>query len=628
VTVPADEILKVMRAGIRGELYQLGVSSRRLTIASQQMRAFNLIWALAERSKGAQMDVAIVGGGIGGVTCAAAAALLRWKVTLFECAPQLMRLQRGTLTRFVHPNIIDWPRSSAHLDYSQLPFLNWCADYADEVVAQIQSQYELVSDRIDRRFDVIKGVRSVANGAYVVKTDDTTENFQIVILATGFGLEKKYKNVPFLSYWHNDNLGQPVLDNRIRRVLVSGSADGAITDVLRLCITDFRHGAFLEELVFNYALLRAKEELFQLLQSAKNATEIAELLSEIRLPHFFIESLKLRKRQDTAVVLHYHGDSPYNLKAAPIHLLALNALLRAQLIESVRGDLSVTRSRSGGYNVKFDSDQAEPEFFDQVVIRHGFNSPTSKLLTRSALNYVRTATPEVEQDLTRKRLFEADYFSRLLPQDIPQLNLPPLRCHGMAVSFQFACGLENGEVAAAEQSKAFAHEFLNRIAAHVHGRIEPVKWGAFRAGDPKLLEGHYVLLAERQFIACTVHEKVAGSNPAGNVQRAVVKMFTTNSKFLQLLLDEQLAEYKELRYMISASLVREFQDRLYVLGPLRFSAGIQGFETEPYLYIANTGYGGMLNAHRIFDYQRAYEILRDRPSPDELREELRKSLVT
>ncbi|MBN1210848.1 MAG: NAD(P)-binding protein, partial [Myxococcaceae bacterium] len=82
-------------------VFVLGSFERRATLYSQQVRALNLIHALlAEGRLKAGDRVAIVGGGAGGMTAAAGAAVRGCKVTLLEQAEDLLLLFRNNRLRW------------------------------------------------------------------------------------------------------------------------------------------------------------------------------------------------------------------------------------------------------------------------------------------------------------------------------------------------------------------------------------------------------------------------------------------------------------------------------------------------------------------------------------------------
>src|SRR5262245_33517015 len=73
------------------QIYALPISTRqvsRVTIYSQQVRALNLVWARDEIDRLEAKRIVVIGGGIGGMTVAAAAALWKAHVTPLEQAEE------------------------------------------------------------------------------------------------------------------------------------------------------------------------------------------------------------------------------------------------------------------------------------------------------------------------------------------------------------------------------------------------------------------------------------------------------------------------------------------------------------------------------------------------------------
>jgi len=113
-------------------VFVVGYGASQVTVYSQQVRALNLIWALSQQAALTNQSIVIVGGGVAGVTAAAGAMLHGARVTLLERHDELLHLQRGCHTRYLHPRIYEWPHKNARRASAQLPILNWSVGTARE----------------------------------------------------------------------------------------------------------------------------------------------------------------------------------------------------------------------------------------------------------------------------------------------------------------------------------------------------------------------------------------------------------------------------------------------------------------------------------------------------------------
>jgi len=127
-------------------VYVLGCFAGYVTVHAQQVRALNLIDCLAKRGVlSERSQVAIIGGGIAGLTTAAVAAVRGVRrVVVFEGESDLMSLQRTSEQRYIHPHIYDWPKTGALDDDAGLPILNWRAERAAEVVSRFSRAWDQV----------------------------------------------------------------------------------------------------------------------------------------------------------------------------------------------------------------------------------------------------------------------------------------------------------------------------------------------------------------------------------------------------------------------------------------------------------------------------------------------------
>src|SRR4051812_41798380 len=111
--IDPEEILRRMSSPTLDGPYALGCFGKMVTFYSQQRRALNLVWALFKTGRLEQgSSLAVVGGGLAGLTAAAAAASKGCEVTLFEANQDILHLQRTNGSRYVHPQISYWPRTS------------------------------------------------------------------------------------------------------------------------------------------------------------------------------------------------------------------------------------------------------------------------------------------------------------------------------------------------------------------------------------------------------------------------------------------------------------------------------------------------------------------------------------
>lgn len=267
------------------QLYLVGAFDTGVTVYSQQVRALNLVWAgissgvvpsLSETQQavlGEEVSIAIVGAGFAGLTVAA--ALLKKKanakIVLFEQRDALLPLQQGSDSRWLHPRIYDWPKAGSEASVAMLPLLNWTAARASDVVVQVLSHWRVIADLAKDRIEVfcnarhlqihealetpnklrIEWVGEARDSCDGTARDDqrdagagASRDFDHVILTTGFGVERDEA----LSYWRNETIAQPSLDEPRATYVVSGQGDGAMIDLLRIRIAQYRQDRILSEI--------------------------------------------------------------------------------------------------------------------------------------------------------------------------------------------------------------------------------------------------------------------------------------------------------------------------------------------------------------------------------------------
>jgi hypothetical protein len=272
--IGAAELASTHRVSEKPLIFVIGSFDSRVTVLSQQTRALNLVWALIEtkliltRSE-KRTRIAIVGAGFAGLTVAA--GLLQKgasaEIDIFEQRDTLLPLQQGSDSRWLHPRIYDWPADGTEAAAAMLPVLNWTAARSSDVVVQVLGEWSQIAEHAkgvrlfcnarhlqitqcskkgsNSRIEWVGEQRHPSDGRAIpeVTMQGMSETYDIVIMATGFGLETGKP-----SYWRNETLGQPGLDEARQTYLLSGQGDGAMIDLMRIRISQFRQDRILDEL--------------------------------------------------------------------------------------------------------------------------------------------------------------------------------------------------------------------------------------------------------------------------------------------------------------------------------------------------------------------------------------------
>lgn len=390
-------------------VYLLGSLSKGVTVYRQQVRAHNLARALTVPGAVggcALRDIAVVGGGIGGLTVAAALVAVddNVRITLYEKRWDLCPLQQGCDTRWLHPRIYDWPEKGSRLPSSDLRVLGWKEGRASDVSETILREFAKYcawsakhSDETDpgenERIRIFLGLshlrvnakdsriewmghlsKRYGNHFRPQKPEGDTKKFDAIILASGFGLERGHgpEEVNFsTSYWRSDRLGQPSLEGTAMTYVVSGYGDGAIVDICRLTIERFRQDTIIYEL-FGDNIDHIESTVLQEIEKgrAKNIFNLKILIEQsdnfLELIRKLLNKMSDRLRKDTKVILHAKGsgEGPRTIdKLFGPGSSILNRMLLYLLY------------RAGAFLVRFNAiDEVKREFnvpSSNVVQRHG-----------------------------------------------------------------------------------------------------------------------------------------------------------------------------------------------------------------------------------------------------------------
>ena len=232
-------------------VFVLGCFEQRVTVYSQQVRALNLVDAILSqglvRLNGGK--VAIVGGGVAGMTAAVAFAKAAPKLgslDLFELRSSPLDLQRNS-RRFLHPHFYDWPAPGWDQADAGLPIMNWQAGPAGDVAKVLAAQFEQA--RSNSRLAVhcdskITEIKSTELGPVRVVTNvgsAANRIYDVVVLAVGFGIER-FLGSETSSYWTPTELSAPILANvPDPLIFISGNGDGGLVDFLIAAFDSHEH---------------------------------------------------------------------------------------------------------------------------------------------------------------------------------------------------------------------------------------------------------------------------------------------------------------------------------------------------------------------------------------------------
>ncbi|WP_439408585.1 FAD-dependent oxidoreductase [Bradyrhizobium sp. DASA03076] len=244
-------------------------AKRNISIVDQQLRSFTLCHALSRlRIVRNSSQVAIVGAGFSGMTCAVALAMKHTcLIHVFEQDDVLLkRFQRASF-RYIHPdlntreihdpdiyNLKDVPTKT-----TSFPFLNWSANYAPLVANELIRKFDHYRSKTTIALHLNSKVLNVTSEEphnastarrsrrrLLVHTDYEDEDLpcDLVILATGFGAERKFSESIDTSYWYSGNPDsyRPVLVPTTtggEKVLIVGNGDSGVLELAHYLIKDF-----------------------------------------------------------------------------------------------------------------------------------------------------------------------------------------------------------------------------------------------------------------------------------------------------------------------------------------------------------------------------------------------------
>ena len=390
------QILTSMRPDGWSGLYILGSFDRRITFFTQQARALTLVRALFDGGDlQAGQRVAVVGAGAAGSMAAVAAARKGCHVTLYDEHDAVLYLQAAANHRFLHPHIYDWPQAGSTNPDAGLPFLNWIANEASEVVVTLRDEFQRhLSEMPDRllfrpksKIIRIKSDLSKQRINLLGNEAAINETYHLVLLAVGFGFEvQPFPNAQSTSYWGGDTLDGPFAAKRC--ILVSGSGDGGLIDLARSTLrsddhdTFFHHHRAVEWLTSDPAFERLANDMYKIdTVGRRNASlgrsvNLYQEYQKLSVEPSLIARFRLLRRSDTNVTFNFRSESVFSLDSSLLNRLLAFLLLKAELVVPKFGTvISVDVSPSNTFKrqvvISGPPDPESTDHFDIVVLRYG-----------------------------------------------------------------------------------------------------------------------------------------------------------------------------------------------------------------------------------------------------------------
>lgn len=445
------ELLSWMRIPSYPGVYVLGSFAHHVTIYSQQIRAFNLIDALCKTGLlRPGVSVAVVGGGIAGLTAATAATVRGADVSIIESDKGFFPIQRQAGARYLHPHIYDWPLSeleSGEESKARFPFLDWEAGEADVVCRHLKEDWDQLFKTGPNKLQKPKelmGTRLTGlvpkpehgGSQLTVETDSADSKTpkskileaEIVILALGFGRE--FGRADLQRYWEQAPFD--AVPPKPLRWLVSGFGDGGLTDLMRLCIDGFRHDEFVKKHEGDSRLASKLKELLadNRKQSIKSAFE--ELYQQLD-DKSLIAKHQLRTNTEVTFnaptnYLESEGSSILNR----FFVFQLEKLGKFKLQPGRLKSIPELKLTDPPYTVEFtDKDGSHEDRkviatadFDRLIIRHGPERPISEasfpeIWQATKCLREKWAAQSQSNDRTRVRIWDpADYDPKNAPNPI------------------------------------------------------------------------------------------------------------------------------------------------------------------------------------------------------------------
>lgn len=397
----AKIILDASRIPGIGNVFFLGPFVKRVSFTSQQRRALNLAWALFSENTVRRGDrVAVVGGGLCGLTVSSALLARGALVYLFDRNDDVLKLQRCATHRYVHPSINLWP--SAPISASTtFPFFDWCEGECAEVSQLLYNEWftyfrpKLSGLHLGCTITNFEDARDHAN--IQIDGSSSQQSFDKVIFALGFGEEAVLPGGLSGSYWEDDKLDS-ILDTFNGCIQVSGLGDGGLIETLRLLHSNFNKGRMIIDFAQELDNSGFGVKFLELEQSVSRHLHDEVTLSKILEENFFKlvadlplgvrEKLENSYRKDVSVELIGPLSPPYERNVAPIHQLLLAHAIKAGKVIVTPGKVVDNSGKPWIQVIGLPDREIDRKAY---IARHGATQPLSRILSAAQIETLRAA---------------------------------------------------------------------------------------------------------------------------------------------------------------------------------------------------------------------------------------------
>lgn len=417
------QILNAAQPSKDENVYFVGPFARRVNFMSQQARALNLVWALAE--DGILKDyprVAIVGAGLTGLTAAAALIAKKCPLSIFAMNDSEVLVQRLSKHRFIHPTINYWPETELN-PTTNLPFFDWiagsCSDVMNSILSEWSSHFSSKLEGIKTGFKVLGTQKK--QDTYALKGIGTRDGiaceagqFNLVIFATGFGTERILTNSTTPRYWINDDIDECAALDTIARYIIGGTGDGGLIDLFRIMYNNFEEGKFLVHIAARFSSgkvansIRNAERILSRFTNESDetaraiASQYAKIIGDMDLYDRNHIAKAMRNNLRNRVVLVGRNATPFRQSAAPIHKLLLAHLLFEGAISFVHG--RIVDAADGGTQVLGvdDRDSFPATSTDKIILRLGPEISLKTFLSESDIQTLKARQEALLDTLNRQ----------------------------------------------------------------------------------------------------------------------------------------------------------------------------------------------------------------------------------